>query len=165
MATITPSALVTSTSHNLSKISAKRLRDISAKALSERASDEDEGIVALTRYNNIYAYVVPAKVAERALKARQEMASLLKDWQAVTPYVEAALDSGIPIGQVLDEILKDDIEGSVAIDFAGLAQLMSHTPLRLASNEDGTPIARAEFTEFAIARDAEDEDYSRFDNL
>jgi hypothetical protein len=166
MATTTPIVPVSDPSQTRSRISAKRLRDISAKVLSEQSSGEDGGVVALTRYNHIYAYVVPAKVAEKALRAREEMASLLRDWKAVTPYIEAALGTGVPIKRVLNEIFKDDSEGSVAIDFAGLARLMSDTPLRLISNEDGTPISRTDFTEFGVVTDAEDDgDFSRFDNL
>lgn len=163
MATVTPIAPVPVPT--LTGISARKLREISAKALSEQSSEED-GVIALTRYNRIYAYVVPVKVAEEALKARQSMTSLLGDWKAVTPYIEAALESGLPLKRVLNEILKDDSEGFVAVDFAGLARLASDTPLQLVSNEDGTPITRAGLTQFGVVQEEVDEgDLSRFDSL
>ena len=161
MATVTPIAPVPT----LTGISARKLREISAKALSEQSSEED-GLIALTRYNQIYAYVIPVKVAEEALKARQSMASLLGDWKAVAPYVETALESGLPLKRVLNEILKINSGGFVAVDFSGLARLASDTPLRLVSNEDGTTITRADLTQFGIVQEeVGGGDLSRFDSL
>lgn len=149
----------------VTSIPAKKFADLSAKAIMKMVSQDSDVVLPLTFYNQVFAYVVPAEKAESALKSQQEMLSLLKDWKAVTPYIEAALEAGLPVRQVLDEIFKDDNAGSVAVDFAGLARLMSNTPIALVSNEDGSPIINADFKGAVHASDSEDEDYTPFDSL
>lgn len=146
-------------------ISAKRLRDISAKALTEQAAAGESGVVALTHYNTVYGYFIPVDIADKAFSDQRATQNLLRDWIAALPYAEIAIESGIPARRVLTEILKDNSDGQVAIDFAGLARLMAEVPMRLAFNDDGTPITRASLKVIASTTDATDEDYSKFDLL
>ena len=143
-------------------VSSKRLRDISSKVLAEQVAAGEDGVIALTRYNNIYAYVIPAEVAEKAFRVQDASVSFLQDWTAAFPYIETALDAGVPIKRVLGDILKDNTDGQVAIDFAGLARLIAETPIRLDFNEDGTPLSRTNFHTFTHVAEDEDEDYTKF---
>ena len=93
------------------------------------------------------------------------MDPLVKDIKAVEPYLRAALESGVSPVEALNEILKDDSDGNFGVDFAGLGRLMSRTSVRLVSNEDGSPITRANFDGIrgsGIGND--DDDYSLFDD-
>jgi len=145
MTTFAPRTAQSEVLAGASRISAKKLREISLRAIASQTSTGEEGVIALTHYNNVLAYIVPAETAEKAFRAQQASVSFLQDWIAVASYVETALTAGIPIRNVLDTILKDDSEGEVAVDFAGLGRLLSGTPIRFDLDEDGQPIARTEF--------------------
>ena len=146
-------------------ISAKRLRDISAKALTEQAAAGESGVVALTHYNTVYGYFIPVDIADKAFSDQSAAQNLLRDWIAALPYAEIAIESGIPSRRVLTEILKDNGDGQVAIDFAGLARLMTEVPMRLDFNDDGTPITRATLKIIGSTSDDTDEDYTKIDVL
>jgi len=162
MSTTIPNAFVSELPLKSPKISAKRLRDISSKSLADQATTDGDGVIALTRYNNVYAYVVPAEVAEKAFRAQKAAFTLLHDWVAAVPYIEAALAGGAAIKGVLVKVLKDNSDGQVAIDFASLASLLADTPIRFDLNEDETPITRTNFKTFTHTPEDEDEDYSKF---
>lgn len=162
MATTLPRTDVSSLPQATLTVSSKRLRDISSKVLADQVAAGEDGVIALTRYNNIYAYVIPAAIAEKAFRVQKASFSLLQDWIAAMPYIETALESGLPIKRVLGDILKESTDGQVAIDFAGLARLIAEIPIRLDFNEDGTPLSRTNFHTFTHFVEDENEDYAKF---
>lgn len=151
----------------LSAIPAKRLADMSTKAIRDMISKDRDSLVPLTFYNEIYAYVVPADKATSMLKSHDDMALLLKDLKSVAPYIQVAANAGFTFAHILDEILTDNENGSAAVDFSGIARLLSNTPVAITASDEGTPInsTSVDFEGATYSGDDEDEDYSPFDRL
>jgi len=146
------------------EVTSKELHAAPTKALANISAASGE-VIALTRYHETYAYVVSANLTKELISKSSAMDSLVQDIKAVEPYLRAALESGVSPVEALNEILKDDSDGNFGVDFAGLGRLMSRTSVRLVSNEDGSPITRANFDGIrgsGIGND--DDDYSLFDD-
>lgn len=144
------------------EVTSKELHAAPTKALANISAASGE-VIALTRYHETFAYVVSANLTKELISKSSAMDSLVQDIRAVEPYLKAALDAGVSPIAALNEILKDDSDGSFGVDFAGLARLMSRTSVRLVSNEDGSRITRANFEGIrGVGIGNDDDDYSLF---
>ena len=164
MTTIIPSATGTELPLKGLRISAKELRALTSKALADQSSAEGDGLIALTRYNNVYAYVVPVEMAEKVFKFKSSQ-DFLDDFKAAVPYIKTAIAGGVDVEKAIEEVFNSNIDGEITLNFAGLARLITEIPIRFDLNEDGSPITRTNFKEFSTVVEAEDEDYSQFDRL
>jgi hypothetical protein len=144
------------------EVTSKELHAAPTKALANISAASGE-VIALTRYHETFAYVVSADLTKELVSKSSAMDSLVQDIRAVEPYLKAALVAGVSPIDALNEILKDDSDGNFGVDFAGLARLMSRTPMRLVSNEDGSPITRVNFDGIRGVGTGND-DYSLFDD-
>lgn len=146
------------------EVTSKELHAAPTKALANISAASGE-VIALTRYHETFAYVVSANLTKELVSKSSAMDCLVHDIRAVEPYLKAALDAGVSPIEVLNEILKDDNDGNFGVDFAGLARLMSRTPVRLVSDEDGSPITRVNFEGIrGVGTGNDDDDYSLFDD-
>lgn len=146
------------------EVTSKELHAAPTKALANISAASGE-VIALTRYHETFAYVVSANLTKELISKSSAMDSLVQDIRAVEPYLKAALDAGVSPIEAINEILKDDSDGNFGVDFAGLARLMSRTPVRLVSNEDGSPITRVNFDGIrGVGTGNDDDDYSLFDD-
>lgn len=146
------------------EVTSKELHAAPTKALANISAASGE-VIALTRYHETFAYVVSANLTKELISKSSAMDSLVQDIRAVEPYLKAALESGVSPIEALNEILKDDSDGNFGVDFVGLARLISRTPVRLVSNEDGSPITRVNFDRIrGIGTGNDDDDYSLFDD-
>ena len=152
-------------STTLSAIPSKRFGEMSTKSILGMISKDADSLIPLTFYNQVFAYVVPAAKATAMLKSKDDMVSFLTDLKSIAPYVQAALNAGLPFGYILDEVLKDDEGGVVAVDFPALARLLSRSPITVEADGDGSPIITANFEGATYEVDSEDEDDEAFARL
>ncbi|MBI1352494.1 MAG: hypothetical protein GC156_15435 [Actinomycetales bacterium] len=121
--------------------------------------------VVVTRYSGTQAYVLSPELAETLAVKAAGLDALRRDLEAVRPFLDAAMRAGVSPLEVLDQVLHDSDEGTVAVDFAGLGRLMSRVPVALVAGEDGGPLARVELVGVsAVGTGADDDDYSAFDD-
>jgi hypothetical protein len=121
--------------------------------------------LAVTRYHKPVAFVLSAQLTDELVRKASEHDALSEAFAVALPYLRAAVDAGTPPADALEALLARGADGGLALDLAGLAALMSRTPVRMSLDESGAPIARGRLAAVASpGGGADEDDYAAFAN-
>ena len=93
--------------------------------------------------------------SEGLSESAQVRKQFLEDLGAVLPYIEAALESGTPVSDILASCIEVKEDRTLAVSFPGFARMMASVQIRFDLNEDGTSVTRTNFTDFSHTAEAE----------
>lgn len=158
-------ALTSYATGGVREVTSKDLHDGHAKALAGVKDSSARRAVVLTNYHRPYGYVLPASMTDELVTKAAAYDAFTRDVHAARPYVNAAAAAGASAAEVLEALLPEDLSDTLRVDFAGLAALMSRTPVSMVADESGGPVARVSLGVVTSAGSGVDEDdYSAFDD-
>jgi len=129
------------------------------------ASAQGRGAVEIRRYSKTMGYVLGSDLVDDLVTKAGEHDEFINDYLACRPYLQAAVRSGVDPLAALETLLVVEAEGHLAVNWQGLAGLMSRTPIPAMVGEHGEGLGRGRLrAEAASFGGADDDDYSSFED-